>query len=99
MILQGLASTITKKLLILKGLGVFWGSQWGAERGGREAGRQGNREAGRCERKIYRRGAEYAEKTGERQRSKEGSGGQRVPRSSDLGMTARTNSKKAKDRR
>jgi hypothetical protein len=41
MILQGLASTITKKLLILKGLGVFWGSQWGAERGGREAGKQG----------------------------------------------------------
>ncbi len=30
MILQGLASTITKKLLILKGLGASWGSQGGA---------------------------------------------------------------------
>jgi hypothetical protein len=29
MILKGLPSTITKKLFILKGLGVFWGSLWG----------------------------------------------------------------------
>ena len=38
MILKGLASTITKKLLILKGLDVFWGSQGNLRFGPRTLG-------------------------------------------------------------